>query len=238
MANLNTEGAIVDISNLTDDELLELIELVAANSNKNLRWEQFAGTSANRKLGLSKSQFLNPNGLERRVRDHSLNQYIDKDTSLASFREYIEKETVDAGYSTTQVEGRVGESDESYTFPILFKIIAIAVCLVPAFGAYTYLSTREPVKIGSTSGGMSELQRCIENQRSSLSRSCDSDPVFTYCGVAHENIIGSGCTSTVKNRGGRVEQAAFCKKEVLPLVRNICVEELYGCAVATGNMDC
>ena len=84
------------------------------------------------------------------------------------------------------------------------------------------------------------LDSCVDNLTSSITRSCQSDPVFSYCSLNNESheIIGSGCTSRVKNKGGYANQVEFCKKESLTSVQRTCMIEIYGCAAVTGNINC
>tara|TARA_X000000950_G_C13787340_1_gene607855 strand:+ start:112 stop:477 length:366 start_codon:yes stop_codon:yes gene_type:complete len=84
------------------------------------------------------------------------------------------------------------------------------------------------------------VDSCIERTESQLSSSCAADPVFTYCSMMYDSyeIIGSGCTSRVENKGGYPEQIEFCESEVLSGVRRMCAIEVYGCAAVTGDINC
>ena len=84
------------------------------------------------------------------------------------------------------------------------------------------------------------LDQCKEDLRDSISRSCESDPVFSYCSLNYESyeIPGSGCTSRVKNRGSYSDQVAYCKKQSLGSVNQSCAIEVYGCVAATGDINC
>ena len=81
---------------------------------------------------------------------------------------------------------------------------------------------------------------CVERTESQLSSSCAADPDFTYCSMMYDSyeIIGSGCTERVKNKGEYSEQIEFCQSEVLPKVRRMCAIEVYGCVAITGDINC
>ena len=67
---------------------------------------------------------------------------------------------------------------------------------------------------------------------------CDRDPVFTYCGIKWgNNVIGSGCTSQVKNKPIS-ERAEFCKSGIRYEAERDCEIQVYGCAAVTGDINC
>jgi len=68
--------------------------------------------------------------------------------------------------------------------------------------------------------------------------SCSADPVFTFCGITEDNVLGSGCTARIENAGGFAEQVDYCIAKVAPVIRQQCAIEVFGCAAATGNVNC
>ena len=86
----------------------------------------------------------------------------------------------------------------------------------------------------------SQLANCTYNLTQSITSSCASDPVFTYCSHNYDNnsILGSGCTSVVERQGSFSRQIAFCQQESLKSVREICLIEIHGCAAVTGKINC
>ena len=86
---------------------------------------------------------------------------------------------------------------------------------------------------------VSAMESCKSTMTSNIESSCRADPEFAYCSFNYDQseIIGSGCTSRIKNLPFS-EQADFCIKESLRTVRRACAIEVYGCAAVTGNINC
>ena len=87
---------------------------------------------------------------------------------------------------------------------------------------------------------MTPLEMCIDTMGGQISSSCREDPVFTYCGLNYERheIIGSGCTSRVKQQGTYSAQVKFCESQSLRSVKRSCAIEIYGCSAVTGDQNC
>ena len=66
----------------------------------------------------------------------------------------------------------------------------------------------------------SERSECVDGKiddyLADCKRSCMQDPVLAYCGLVYEargrSVIGSGCTSFIKNAGPHMDQAAKCEE--------------------------
>ena len=119
--------------------------------------------------------------------------------------------------------------------------IGYGIVLVPAFFIFLAFSgVFTPSQEEREERETIAFDGCVERTESQLSRSCAADPVFTYCSMMYDSyeIIGSGCTSRVKNKGGYSDQIEFCESAVLPGVRRMCAIEVYGCVAVTGDINC
>lgn len=83
------------------------------------------------------------------------------------------------------------------------------------------------------------MDRCESTMTSNIERSCRADPEFAYCSLNYERskIIGSGCTSRIKNLPIN-ERDDFCIEESLRTVGRACAIEVYGCTAVTGDINC
>lgn len=113
---------------------------------------------------------------------------------------------------------------------VIGSIIGYGIVVVPVLLiALSFLGAFDdsPEEIAEQKSKM--LEECITNLGQNISRSCEADPVTSYCGFNYETyeILGSGCTSRVKRQGSWGKQVEFCKDSSLKDVKLMCVTEVY-----------
>ena len=137
------------------------------------------------------------------------------------------------------------DDDNNYGGDFAASSIGYGIVIVPALFLFLALSgvfapSQEEIEERQRERETIAYDGCVERTESQLTRSCAADPVFTYCSMMYDSyeIIGSGCTSRVKNKGEYSEQIEFCESEVLSGVRRMCAIEVYGCVAVTGDINC
>jgi len=243
------------------DDLKTLAELIRDHKSKSARWEAFVASN----LPTDTKSFFN-DYLEPAVRKYTtaakgepLNgelvrwaigmgkdvDYGDLDEFDAAIDRYIKE--ISSSSVKTKDHGK-GDDIDLGIAGLIGSIIGYGVVLVPV-GAFVLYALGffdpSPEEIARQEKAEREyeerlLKECKEDLRDSISRSCQSDPVFTYCSLNYESheILGSGCTGRVKRMGGLSAQIEFCKEKSLSSVFRTCAIEVYGCAAVTGNVNC
>jgi len=173
--------------------------------------------------------------LKKIIQNHEIPVYIPCLKSKELAQKQHEKQETDRLIEIADKKSAAKASSENILamLPVFgpFVFIFVILLLIDDPQTTTETSKRETI---------AAFESCFKKTRSQVSESCAADPVFTYCSMMYESyeIIGSGCTSRVKNKGGPSEQREFCESEVLRDVRQMCEIEVYGCAAVTGDINC
>lgn len=245
----------------SSENLKALAELIRDHKNKTDRWEAFVESD----LPNDTKSFFN-DYLEPAVRKYTtaakgdtLNgdlvrwaigmgkdaRYSNLDEFDAAIDLYINE---NSSSSVKTKEDGDGDDIDLGIAGSIGSLIGYGIVLIPVGAIILYvLGFFDPSPGAIARQGQAEreyeaqlLNECKEDLRDSISRSCQSDPVFTYCSLNNESheILGSGCTGRVKRKGGIADQVKFCKEESLSSVSRTCAIEVYGCAAVTGNVNC
>ena len=116
-----------------------------------------------------------------------------------------------------------------------FKIIYPLAAILFIIGC----ESAEEIEAREKAATRAALSSCKDTMTSNIRRSCSSDPEFAYCSLNFDSsqILGSGCTSRIKNLS-YTEQVKMCTNESLKQVTRACAIEVYGCAAVTGDRNC
>ncbi|MCP5343644.1 MAG: hypothetical protein H7A05_03405 [Pseudomonadales bacterium] len=219
---------------LTDKQLKELIRIVKNHPNINARWAALSNDPINQEIKFTRADFLSTYGLKKksvegRIREHiQTNQNVDVGALRNELNEVDE---------IAQFQRSLARENSKTDILLGSTAFFVALGIIVALGFLMYGAGESDLEETVTESDVrSSLDRCMEASR--FERSCQTDPEFTYCSIAFENQIGSGCTSRIRAIGGPVEQGQFCITQLTPIIRQQCAIEIYGCAAVTGNDNC
>ena len=164
--------------------------------------------------------------------DNSIENYIINEVpKIKSYREKVQSDL-----NSVEFFGHLGTLI-GYAI-VLVPLGAIVLFFMGAFDPSPEEIARQERAVRASE--KQQIENCKNDLRESIARSCQSDPVFSYCSFNYESheILGSGCTGRVNRQGSHAEQVKFCKQESVSSVGRTCAIEIYGCAAVTGNVNC
>ena len=162
-------------------------------------------------------------------------------SNMEEFDKLIEQHLIDRGLGTKKEKTNSDKerlttsyeksnSNNTDFAEVIGSIIGYGIFVVPALLiALSFLGAfnDSPEEIEEKKNKM--FNECVTNLGLNISRSCELDPVTSYCGLNYDtnDILGSGCTSRVKRQGSREKQVEFCKDSSLKDVKLMCFNEVY-----------
>lgn len=215
---------------LTDKQLTELVRIVRENQNVNDRWLALSKDPINNELQFTKDDFLTKYGSRSRSIEGRIREYTQESSkiNLKALRNALDERN-DAGANYSNSESSTNSTNVGVSIAVLSLFLLFGYWLIKENQTDSITEISQP-DIGSV------VDRCIE--RSRYESSCRANPEFTYCSIAFENQIGSGCTSRIRAVGGQVEQGEFCIEQLRPIINRQCLIENFGCAAVTGSVSC
>jgi len=252
-------------NDISTESLLTLAEIVRKEKNKKDRWTALKASDAATEIP-NESKTVFDGEIEPAVRNYTKaarDEPLDGDLvrwaitigKTVNYRTLDDFDNAIEDYITNEIpkmkshrEKIQSDLDSIDFFVNLGGVIGIAIVLVPLFAIVLFFMGAfdpSPEEIARKEGAARASERqqieiCKQDLRESISRSCQSDPVFSYCSLNYDSheILGSGCTGRVKRQGSHAAQVQFCKQESLSSVGRTCAIEIYGCAAVTGNVNC
>ena len=243
-------------------ELLFLAKIIRDNSSKEKRWSAFEKSDLYKKTKETRSLFNSV--LEPRIRMYvkasgktelhgdlvrwSLCLSGETYSNLREFDQLIEEYIESIGNPPADTTDMyVASSSSTYSPEFVGSIIGYGAFFLifgfMAFFLYSILNP-DPVEVAiekqrQEKARQTSLEACIENTSAQITRSCQEDPVFSYCSLNFEEnkIIGSGCTRVIKGQGGYTAKVKFCVTESLKQVKTQCLTKIYGCVAVTGDIN-
>lgn len=246
-------------------DLQYLAEIVRDNKSKKTRWDAFESSNLPTETKSFFNDFLEPSVRKYVKAANGEDLYGDlvrwaigmgpdaEYSSLMEFEKAIDRYISQANGSNTtskspqksyQDDDEVSTSGAEILGSIIgYGIVFVPILLVGMYFAGFFDPTEEEIAEKKRQQARIEerqLEQCVDELTANISSSCESDPVFSYCSLNYESyeIIGSGCTSMVRNQGSYSAQVQYCKNRSLGSVQRTCAIEVYGCASVTGDLNC